>query len=290
MVIEGNEDSFLPCKTFGDDLGLGLVYDMPDSMRSISNKELDLWGVTFYEALEAARENLLELNPMIIRPKEGEGLYVFATNDGYDATRLILLDVIRQFQVQGDYIAMAPSREMPIVGGSEDGPGLTAMIALAMKTIEQPRSVSGMALRLAGDEWVPWMPDVSHRLYEAFRLIRMRAQGRDYAEQKELLDALHQKIGKDVFVASASIIESRETGQSMSYCVWPKGATSLLPCTERIVFGGEDQTLILAPWEKVFEVVGDLMTPLDTYPERYQVEEFPTAEQLAAIGNELKEP
>ena len=36
------------------DLGLGLVYDMPDSMKPISNKELELWGVTFYEALEAA--------------------------------------------------------------------------------------------------------------------------------------------------------------------------------------------------------------------------------------------
>ena len=56
----------------------------------------------------------------IIGPKEGEGVYVFTTNDGYDSSRLIILDLIRQFQVKGDYIAMAPNREMLIVAGSED--------------------------------------------------------------------------------------------------------------------------------------------------------------------------
>ena len=124
MVIGGNEDTYLQYQTLGDDLGLGLVYDMPDSMKPISNKELELWGVTFYEALEAARENIRQLRPQIIGPKEGEGVYVFTTNDGYDSSRLIILDLIRQFQVKGDYIAMAPGREMLIVAGSEDTPGL----------------------------------------------------------------------------------------------------------------------------------------------------------------------
>lgn len=99
-------------------------------MRPISNKEIELWGVTFYNALEAARENIRQLKPRIIGPKKGEGVYVFTTNDSYDSSRLILLDLIRQFQVKGDYIAMAPNREMLIVAGSEDKPGLEAMSTL----------------------------------------------------------------------------------------------------------------------------------------------------------------
>ena len=206
MIIEDNEDTFLPYQMLADDLGLGLVYDMPDSMKPIANKELDLWGVTFYEALEAARENLAQLPPRIIGPQEGEGVYVFTTNDGYDSSRLILLELIRQFQVKGEYIAMAPGREMLIVAGSEDGSGLEAMVTLAKKAFEQPRSVSGIALRLDGDEWVSWMPKAAHPLYDEFRLLRIRTYGQDYAEQKELLDALHQKTGKDVFVASFSVL------------------------------------------------------------------------------------
>ena len=162
MVIGGSDDTFLPYQVLGDDLGLGLVYDMPDSMKPISNRELDLWGVTFYEALEAARDNLRQVRPRIIGPREGEGVYVFTTNDGYDSSRLILLDLIRQFQVKGDYLAMAPGREMLIVAGTEDVPGLEAMVVLAKKAFLQPRTVSGVALRMDGDEWVSWMPEAGH--------------------------------------------------------------------------------------------------------------------------------
>lgn len=289
MEIGGNGDTFLPYQTLGDDLGMGLVYDMPDAMKPVSNQELDLWGVTFYEVLEAARDNLRQLQPMIIGPKDGEGVYVFATNDGYDSSRLILLELIRQFQVKGDYIAMAPGREMLIVAGSEDEAGLEAMVALAEKAFEQPRTVSGVALRLSGDEWESWMPEASHPLYDEFRLLRIRSHGQDYAEQKELLETLYEKIEKDVFVASFSVMKHEESDYRTSYCVWTKGTESLLPKTERIILGGENQDPIMASWEKVAEIVGDLMLPVEgMYPERYRVEIFPNPEQLAAMGNELE--
>jgi uncharacterized protein YtpQ (UPF0354 family) len=288
MAIGGDDDTFLPYQTLGDDLGLGLVYDMPDSMKPISNKELALWGVTFYEALEAARENLRQLRPRIVGPKEGEGVYVFTTKDGYDSSRLILLELIRQFQVTGDYIAMAPGREMLIVAGSEDEPGLEAMVALAEKALQQPRTVSGIAFRLDGDEWVSWMPKASHSLYDQFRMLRIQSSGQDYAEQKELLDRLHETRGDDVSVASYSVVQHKDTGHRISYCEWTKGTISLLPQAEWIVLGGGDRKRVMVSWDKVAEIVGDLMTPMGMYPERYRVEGFPTADQLAAMGNEVK--
>jgi hypothetical protein len=289
MVIGGDEDTFLQYQSLGDDLGLGLVYDMPDSMKPISNKEIDLWGVTFYEALEAARENLRQLRPRIIGPEHGEGVYVFTTNDGYDSSRLVLLDLIRQFQVRGDYIAMAPGREMLIVAGSDDKPGLEAMVELAKKALQKPRAVSGVAIRLDGDEWVSWMPEASYPLYDEFRGLRIQSSGQDYAEQKELLDQLHQTTGEDVFVASYSAMKHKDTGHRITFCMWAKGLPSLLPRTERIVLGAEDQEPVIALWEKVVEVAGDLLTPMGMYPERYRVEGFPTADQLTAMGNKLEE-
>ena len=228
------------------------------------------------------------LRPRIVGPKEGQGVYVFTTNDGYDSSRLILLELIRQFQVKGHYIAMAPGREMLIVAGSEDRLGLEAMTTLANKAFEQPRSVSGIALRLDGDDWISWMPEAIHPLYDEFRLLRIRTHAQDYSEQKELLDALHRKTGQDLLVASFSVMQHKETGHPTSYCIWTKGTHSLLPKTERVVFGGEDQPTAIAPWEKVEEITGHLMTPMGMYPERYRVEEFPTPEQLAAMDNELK--
>jgi hypothetical protein len=36
----------------------------------------------------------------------------------------------------------------------------------------------------------------------------------------------------------------------------------------------------------VVEVMGDSMTPLDTYPQRFRVSEFPSEEQLTAMRAE----
>ncbi|MGA2257188.1 MAG: hypothetical protein ABSG53_21245 [Thermoguttaceae bacterium] len=44
----------------------------------------------------------------------------------------------------------------------------------------------------------------------------------------------------------------------------------------------------MAEWEKVVDVAGDLMEPLDIYPPRFRVRGFPSDEQLAAMGNVLK--
>jgi hypothetical protein len=247
---------------------------------------LDSWGVTFYEALENARDNLRHVQPQIIGPQEGPGTYVFTSNDGYDSSRLVLLDLVRQFEVNGDYIAMAPGREMLVVTGSEDEAGLEAMVALAKKAFDQPRTVSGAALRLEGDEWERWMPDKGHSQYAEFHGLWLRSQGQDYAEQKELLDKLHESRGEEIFVASYSVAQHKETGARINFCVWADGAVTLLPKTEQIVLGSMGQAPLVADWAKVEAAAGDFMTPLDMYPERYRVEQFPTAEQMAAMQKE----
>ena len=39
-------------------------------------------------------------------------------------------------------------------------------------------------------------------------------------------------------------------------------------------------------WERVREIVGHLMEPVDIYRRRWHVSEFPNEEQLRAIGKE----
>ena len=40
----------------------------------------------------------------------------------------------------------------------------------------------------------------------------------------------------------------------------------------------------MAPWEKVVEAAGDLMTPMGMYPERYRVEAFPSGGTTGGDG------
>jgi hypothetical protein len=54
--------------------------------------------------------------------------------------------------------------------------------------------------------------------------------------------------------------------------------------TVEIEKGGSTVTLLgVGEWDRVREVVGDLIEPLGVYPERYRVRSFPTSEQLREI-------
>jgi len=44
----------------------------------------------------------------------------------------------------------------------------------------------------------------------------------------------------------------------------------------------------MVEWQRVLEVVGDMMEPVDIYPPRFRVRGFPSEKQLAAMGNILK--
>jgi uncharacterized protein YtpQ (UPF0354 family) len=271
----------LPHQVLGEHLGIGLVYDLPQAMRSITQDNLDGWGVTFYEAMEAARHNLIQLQHAFIGPTQGEGVYLCVANDGYASSRLILLDVIRQLRVAGDPVAMVSNPETLIVAGSEDTDGLKGMLRLATNALQQPRPISGMAVRLDGDEWMPWLPDPSHAFFNEFRGLQLQSFARDYDQQKEVLDGT---TDKDTFVASFSIVQHPETGDFMTYCVWPKDTLTLLPHTDRIAFMQEGKGPLLAEWDRVVEVMGELVTPMGIYPERLRVSGFPTDEQFKAMG------
>lgn len=283
MMADSKEVPDLPPhQVIGEDLVTTLVYDLPETMVTVNQDVLDKWGITFYEALEIARDNLAKLPCQFVGPKDGDGIYLSATSDNYDASRLLLLDAIRQMKVKGETVAMVSSRDVLIVGGSEDADGLKAMLALAKDALQKPRPMSGIAMRLDGEEWVPWLPDPSHPLYGEFHLLAIQSRGSDYNEQKELLEQLHKKTGEDIFVASFSAMQDQDTKQVTTYTIWPQNVPTLLPHTDKIAFMRTPQEkALMADWDRAVEIVGDLMEPQNIYPERVRVSEFPTERQLA---------
>ncbi len=291
----GGEGLAVPQQLLGDHLSLSLVYDLPQAMRSIIQDDLDKWEVSFYEAVEAARHNLEQMGNVsfaTLQNEGGEGVYISATGDNYDASRLVMLDLIRKMPVRGDYIAMVPNRDTLVVTGSEDLAGLEIMCKLAEDSFQKPRPISTVALRLVDDEWESWLPDEQSPAFARFHELRLRTLGMEYNDQKELLDQINAHAEQNVFVASFSAIKHKENGRISSYSVWSEGVDTLLPETDDVLLLRPDrntqdvQVVAASRFERVREIAGDLMQPVGTYPERYRVTEFPSAEQLAAIGKE----
>ncbi len=282
--VEGNRDlETPPFQEIGDHLLVSVVYDLPELMRSISRQSLEDWGIGFYEAMETARANLEEMQ--FAFASLGTQVYASVTGDNYDASRLLLLDFVNKLELEGDPVAVVPNRDTLLITGADDTEGLVMVADLAERALDKPRPLNAIPLRLTDGEWVTWRPDPSHPAAGKLRLLEVKSFYSEYAEQKSLLDALHERNGIDRFVASYTAIETKD-GRVLSYSVWSQDVESMLPETHEVIFYSADEERLVArgEWSRVWEIVGDLMQPMDIYPKRYLVTEFPSAEQLAKIG------
>jgi hypothetical protein len=289
--LRGSDKVNIPQQLIGDHLALSLVYDLPHAMRSIGQQELDDWNVTFYEAVEAARHNLEQMNNFAVASLD-DRVFATATGDNYDASRLLLVDVIRTFPVRGQPVAMVPNRDTLLIAGQDDVEGLQLLATLAEEAYQKPRPISGTMVTLVDDEWQSWLPDPLSPAYNRLHELHLRSIGGEYTDQKELLEQIHTANGEDVFVSSFSGVQDSKTGQTSSYCVWPRGVPTLLPETEQVFFMGGDpqepKLLASAAWTRVQSVVGHLLQVQDCYPPRYFVTDFPSERQLAELGHDGK--
>lgn len=276
----------IPQQLIGDHLALSLVYDLPHAMRSIGQQELDNWNVTFYEAVEAARHNLEQMNNFAVASLD-DRVFATATGDNYDASRLLLVDVIKTFPVRGLAVAIVPNRDTLLIAGQDDAEGLQLLATLAEEAYQKPRPISGAMLTLVDDEWQSWLPPLDSPAYNRLHDLQLRSIGGEYTDQKELLEQIHNASGEDLFVSSFSGVQDTKTGVTSSYCVWPRGVPTLLPETEEVYLTGgnpaEPKLLARTSWNRMQQVVGHLLQEQDCYPPRYLVNEFPTDKQLAQL-------
>jgi hypothetical protein len=283
-ILQGVEFPAVPYESIGDHLAAAVVYDLPESIAFVNQDQLDRWEATFYEAMETAKQNLLEVQCNLI--SVGQRFYSLAGGDAYDASRLVLIDRIRDLEVEGEHIAMAVNRNTLLLTGSEDDQGLSLMATMAEKHASEPRPLCPVPLRLSGDEWETWLPPVGHADYLRFKELEIGYLTQEYAMQKQQLDALYQKQKSDQFVAT--LTGYKKPGELVSsYAVWTNGVATHLPKADEIIFFSKAPAVKRrVPWQRVLDVVSHLMRPEDAYPPRWLVDEFPTEEQLKAMGGE----
>jgi hypothetical protein len=288
LKAEGHDADDRPYHPIGEHLAVGLAYDLPGAIVQIGKHHLEAWKVSLDDALTAARDNLRGMSKEPFR-QPAPGVWMSPYCDNHDASRLVLTELVRDCEVRGEPVALVPNRDKLLITGSGDAQGLLTIATLGAEALQQPRFLSGIPVRLSGDDWVEHAVPADHPASNHFRLLRAHSLGRDYASQGEALKALHEKTGEDVFVADYTIVRKKDSDEVMTYCVWSADIESLLPEAETVYFvrvkGEKDAEIVAgAAWEKVKQVVGDLMTPQGLYPERYHVGAFPSEAQLAALG------
>jgi uncharacterized protein YtpQ (UPF0354 family) len=120
-------------RPFLADLIITYVIEEPNSVAYISEQHLERWGLAEHELHEQAMANLrrrtAERGSHTITGEGYQRLVIFDTQDGFDATRLLLPDLIEPWQADlpGTMVIGIPNRDFLIIFSDSDRTILTAV-------------------------------------------------------------------------------------------------------------------------------------------------------------------
>lgn len=222
--VDGNPPTTFAANSLGQHFYVGLVYDLPKSVRTVGHDELAKWNVTFDEALEVAIANLRK-QPMkvdCLLPRESDEqaapnaedsflppqeyqpdgqtqslpadgrVYFFVAEDSFDASRMVLIPDLQELETAGQPVAIAPNRDILMVAGAKDEAALTAMAAFASKMYTgEPRPHVPIPMTFADGAWEEFRVEPEHTAYADFHRLELQYMAEEYNEQKPLLEKLY---------------------------------------------------------------------------------------------------
>lgn len=277
----------IPYRHLNDELEVNAVFDLPTSAMDVTASRLTTWGMTLAELEVHAIANLRLKSKESFR-QVSPGLWASPWGDGHDAARLLLHDEISRLVVKGEHVAMIPASSVLMIAGSEDPQALASMAEIARDAVQDPRAITGVTFKRAGDGWQAWLPPQDNPTYDKLYFLALQSRANAYTQQKELLDAWFEYTGEAQFVSRFSAFRT-DGGEIYTCTPWTENVNGLLPRTDRIDFvrlvgEGESKPKVYpAKFEIALEVVGRLMTRTPERPERWKTNGFPTEEELALM-------
>lgn len=278
--------SKLGLRQLSPQLGVEVAFDTPEAVCQVGAAHFRGWGITGEEALAIAIDNLRHKAP----PSFHEvlpGTYIARYGDLYDAARILLPELAWQLTLNGNPVAMIPTREYLLITGDKDDPGKALMVAMAQTAFDEtPRHLTGEIFRLEGSQWTVWQPDgVCAAQHRKLMLSRMSGQ---YQSQKAALTRALEQDGRDIYVAEYSAMEKPDGGV-FSYASMTFGVRTLLPEADFIFMvdlgsgNSTDAKPMVIPWDAFRKILGSSLQRLHYVMPRYSVQFSPSADQLTAI-------
>jgi hypothetical protein len=292
LHLEGREPPTFPLATLPGDLVTLLALDAPTTLHILTAATLASWEVTFTDALARAVANLeARIEPRWTSPQPG--VYVSAWQDDYDSSRILVDRALRGLAVDGRMVAIIPDRNCLIVTDLDKPEALAAAFTLAAEH-PKPRPLSLIPLVRRWPTWEALDLSDAHPCYPLWRRLVLSEQASIYAQQQERLRSLFDSLGRDVFVASF-VVAGDDGGPTRSRAVWTAGVSSFLPETELLglLDPSRPKGQELLGWFEttaVSEHAGHLLGSTDFIPRRYQVDGFPSAQELARIRSHEARP
>jgi len=187
-------------------------------------------------------------------------------------------------------VAFVPNRDRLWITGSRDANGLKTVLGHGREEhFNSGHPLSPNLYILLNGEWRLHVPGDA-ALRDMWLDLKRDRDAIDYQQQKECLDAIHERDKKDIFVATYNIYQRKVEGQvngRTTTCAWSP-ADALLPRTENITFvlkmGSANKDVFTVPWDAAVKIAADHMEEQpDMFPKRYRTRTLPTDAQIAEL-------
>jgi hypothetical protein len=294
-----NETAWTP---FCGELVACVVRDRQDSMALVTRSNLDSAKLSFDQALAQAMVQFRAKAPApdFVPDPRAAGLYYCGNLEDYQSS-LLLMTPGKDFQLpalDGDAVALVPSRNQFFVTGSRNGPALKALLDLAETAGQQSHFCSSAPLVWCDGHWVEYVFEAGTNEAVKQRQIAIAQLASDYDRQKELLDHLHRVQNKDIHVASFMVFQKKnQAGSEFSMTTLASGTHgTLLPVADRLTFvdqiidpqtglaAKEPRDIISVAWSDAMADAGHLFQRVpNLFPPRYRSLGFPDGDVWAKL-------
>ncbi len=246
------------------------------------------------DPIEMAGVLLRAHRPAEFTPKR-PGTFVAQVGDGFDSSRLLLIDEILSLDLKGEPVAVAPHRNALCVTGSEDVDGLRHLLDVARSAFESERPTSARPVCLRARTWGAFELSADHPLFAEFRELDCRELHGLYGAQRDLLTAAFDAKGDETYLTPLDVGKGPD-GSLVSFCTWTgvvedDGIASelLLPMADKIqiilVKDREPEQMVgMADAAAVKEVCAPLLEATDYSPARVRTLGFPTESMIEKLS------
>lgn len=284
---------------YADVLSVGLLYNKTETNRHLTYRDLDELALDTDTAIDAAVSNLEAFSKEKFRLVQS-GFYTSPWKDNFDGARLLLTDLFKELEVEGDIVALTPAADALFVTGSRDADGLKLLTVLSAAVMRGANPLAALPLVLRNNLWQPFLPEPENEAFFEIYRYRLTVLQHHYEQQSRLLAETDQlALLKDrqggtsanfIYTPPLFIEEDQRTGSCYSKTSVLEGSPASIPTAEVVEFyrkdrSGEKQCVARAPFHLLQEELGNKLKP-DNYfkPERWFLSEFPDSQELSALG------
>jgi hypothetical protein len=291
MALEGGDKAstelWQPFRPLAGQLAAMLGVDSPTSISLLSHDLLHRWGCGADVVFERALENLVAMSPVSFEPTAG-GFLVASYRDRHDSSRLLMPELFRALQLHGDPVAVAVSRDLLVVAGSDDIKALNAMAAFVVEAFNKAsRPTSWLPIVLRGDEWQPFEASLTPE-YASVRDLSIREQVWNYGLQTPRLEAFLHMKGEDVFVAPLEVLMPR--GDAYTWTSWTENVPALLPRAHALGLTDSAERRLVRLWSDVEAVCGSFIEDRTFHPPRFRPPPWPSEDAWRRLETEFATP